>query len=272
MRLHLRLIALIGVIVPRRLRSEWRQEWEAELLCREALLADWERLSWRTKLDLLWRSLGAFWDALLLQPRRWEDDMFQDLRYALRILRKHPGFTLVAVFSLALGIGGNGAMFSLVNNTLIRPLPYVQPEKLVEVTEAYPKGSIVALQEQSETMEVAAYVTKDSEFNLTGQGEAARLVGTQVTANLFTLLGASAQMGRTFEAGEDRPARDGVVILSHALWRSKFASDPNIIGRPIAIDGVAREVVGIMPPDFGFPSPRIQVWMPTRIDPTNREE
>ena len=198
--------------------------------------------------------------------------MFQDLRYALRILRKHPGFTLVAVFSLALGIGGNGAMFSLVNSTLIQPLPYAQPERLVEVTEAYPKGSIVALQEQSETMEVAAYVTKDSEFNLTGQGEAARLVGTQVTANLFTLLGASAQMGRTFEAGEDRPARDGVVILSHALWRSKFASDPNLIGRPIAIDGVAREVVGIMPPDFCFPSPRIQVWMPTRIDPTNREE
>ena len=128
---HIRLIRSIGVIVPRRLRSDWRQEWEAELIYREALLADWERLNWRTKLDLLWRSLGAFRDALWLQQLRWEDDMFQDLRYGVRMLLKHKGFTAVAVLSLALGMGANTAIFSLINSALLRPLPIEKPEQLV---------------------------------------------------------------------------------------------------------------------------------------------
>jgi putative ABC transport system permease protein len=197
--------------------------------------------------------------------------MIQDLRFAVRMLLKHKGFTIVAVLSLALGVGGNAAIFTLVNRVLIQPLPYADAHRLVRVTKAYPKGAIAALQEQSQTLDVAAFTT-DSEFNLTGQGAAARLVGSQVSANLFAVLGAPARFGRTFEAGEDRPARDGVVILSHALWQSKFGGDPTIIGRAIAIDGMARQVIGVMPPEFSFPTIKVQMWIPARFDQNNRGE
>src|SRR5438132_4505519 len=131
-------VRVIGVIVPRRLRSDWRQEWEAELHHREVLLADWERLDWRTKLDLLRRSTSAFWDALWLQPQRLEDDMFQDLRYGVRMLLKHKGFTAVAVLSLALGIGANVAVFSVINAVMLKMLPVHEPERLVEFLNRYP--------------------------------------------------------------------------------------------------------------------------------------
>src|SRR5262245_52598293 len=128
---HLWLIRALGVIVPRRLRADWRQEWEAELQYRETQLAEWDKIERRGKLALLLHSLGAFMDALWLQPRRMEDEMFQDLRFGVRMLLKSPAFTLAAVISLAIGIGANTAVFSVVNAVLWRPLSYPAAERLM---------------------------------------------------------------------------------------------------------------------------------------------
>jgi predicted permease len=194
--------------------------------------------------------------------------LLQDLRYGLRMLVKNPSFTVVAVVTLALGIGGNAAMFSILNALLLRPLPYAEPHRLVRVTGYYPKGALVALQQETRTMDVAGFTT-ESEFNLTGQGEAVRLVGSAVSANLLSVLGVGTELGRTFSASEDQPGRDRLVVLSYALWKGKFGGDPNILGRVITLEGVDRQVVGVMPPDFGFPSPRVQFWMPLHLDPGN---
>jgi predicted permease len=199
------------------------------------------------------------------------ENLLRDLRFGIRMLIKSPGVTTVAVLSLALGIGGNAAMFSLVSNTLLRPLPYPEPGRLIHITDYYPKGAVAALQQRSKSFEVAGYST-DSQFNMTGTGEAVQLAGSSVSANLFSLLGASAEIGRTFQEGEDRPGRDRVVILSHSLWKSKFGGDPAVLGRPVSIDGVTREVVGVAPPDFGFPSSSVQMWVPITLDSTNEAD
>jgi len=128
------LITFTGVIVPRRLRADWLQEWEAALRYRETQLADWDQLNWRNRTKLMWHSLGAFVYALWLQPRRWEDEMFQDLRFGVRMLLKHRSFTTVAIISLALGIGANTAIFSVVNSVLLRELPFKDPERLMTVS------------------------------------------------------------------------------------------------------------------------------------------
>ena len=196
------------------------------------------------------------------------ETLLQDLRFAFRMLHKSPAFSAIAVLTLALGIGANTAIFSLVNGILLVPLPYPNPEKLVSITGVYPKGGVVAMHEQVRTMDVAAYY-EGHEFNLTGQGEPLRLTGTVVSAEFFSVLGARPELGRAFIPGEDVPGQDNFVILSHALWQQRFASDPTIIGRPIQLEGVSRQVIGVMPPGFRFPSSKTQIWVPLRNDPRN---
>ncbi len=198
------------------------------------------------------------------------ESLWKDARFGARTLVRTPGFTAVAVLSLALGLGGNAAMFSLVYGVLIRPLPYPQSERLMRVTDYFPNGAVAGLQQLSRTLDIASY-SEDSEFNLTGQGEAVRLAGSTVSARLFSILGARAELGRVFGRAEDQPGRDRVVIVSHSLWQSRFGRDPAIIGRSILIDGIGREVVGVMPPGFDFPSASAQIWVPTRLDPTQTE-
>jgi putative ABC transport system permease protein len=196
------------------------------------------------------------------------DSLMQDLHYGLRMLGKKPGFTAVAALTLALGIGANTAIFSLVNGILLIPLPYPNPEQLVSITGTYPKGGVVAMRQQMRTTDVAAYY-EGHEFNLTGVGQPVRLTGTLVSAQFFSVLGARPELGRTFLSGDDTPGQDSYVVLSHSLWQQYFGSDPALIGRSIRLEGISRQVIGIMPANFGFPSRQTQVWIPLRNDPRN---
>ena len=196
------------------------------------------------------------------------EQFLQDVRYGARMLRKSPGFTIVAILTLALGIGANTAIFSLVNGILLRPLPYSQPHRLVAITDSYSQGSIVAMQKILKTMDLGGYL-EGAEFNLTGRGEPSRLYGTSVSANTFSILDAKPALGRIFVAGEDHPGNDNVVILSNAFWQKILGSDPNVVGQQIALDGVNRQIVGVMPADFQFPSQKSQLWVPLHLDPRN---
>ncbi len=253
------LIRLIGVIVPRRLRADWRQEWEAELRCREEMLAAWDRLDWRNKLDLLWRSTSAFWDALWLQPKRLEDEMFQDLRFGVRMLRRNPGFTIVAVLTLALGTGAITAIFSVVNAVLLRPLPYRDPDRLVLVPNA--RGpDFLRWRDQSKAFEaIAAFNFGTADF--TGSGEPERLAVAWFSTDLFATLGVAPALGRAFTPEEDREGGEQVVVLSDSLWRRRFGSDPQVIGRAITLNNQSQTVIGIMPPGFRFLGDS-DLWMP----------
>ncbi len=194
--------------------------------------------------------------------------LWQDIRYAARMFRRTPGFTAIAVLSLAVGIGGNAAMFTLVNTLLVRPLPYRAPDRLVRVTGIFPRAAVPFFEQQTRTMEIAA-VSPAAEYNLTGAGEAIRIAGSAISANAFSILGAAVARGRSFTSGEDSPGRDAVVILSNSLWRTKFDGDPDIVGRVIALNGFNRQIIGIMPPAFSYPAAQVQAWIPLRLDSSN---
>jgi putative ABC transport system permease protein len=286
-RFWLWLIRVIGVIVPRRQRADWKQEWEAELRYRELLLAEWDKLNWKTKLDLLRRSLGAFWDALLLQPQRLEDEMFQDLRFGLRMLLKKPGFTLIAVLTMALGIGANTAIFSVVNAVLLRPLPYPQADRMVLLWGNFLKINITQLRakpaeyvdyrDQTQSFDqVAAFHTAD--LNLTGSGDPQRIAGGRVTANLFALLEAQPAQGRVITADENQPGRDNVAVISHGFWQRRLGGAANVIGQQLKLNDLNYTIIGVMPTEFQFPHASFgfaepaEVWLPLALDPAQVAE
>jgi putative ABC transport system permease protein len=273
-RFWLWLIRVVGVIVPRRLRRDWRQEWESELRYRETLLAEWDRLDCRSKLDLLWRSTSAFWDALWLQPHRWEDELIQDLRFAIRMLLKQPGFTLIAVLTLALGIGANTAIFSVVNALLLRPLPYRQPEQLVKVFRAqpdptkgmlpsiwsYPRFEMLRDHNQSFT-EVVGF--NQSPYNLTGTDAPEQLQMEMVSDGYFSLLGVKTIVGRSF-AAEDAGT---VALLGYGLWQRRYGGDPQVVGSEIELDKQPFTIVGVLPPGFRGQSGTADFWLPMGAAP-----
>ena len=190
------------------------------------------------------------------------ETLFKDLRYGIRSLLKHPGFTAIAVITLALGIGANTAMFSVINAVLLRPLPYHEPARLVTIWEESPERGMYEMPvsfanlrdwvDQNHTFEqISAYTF--SNLNLTGAGEPARLGAVRASANLFSLVGAAPQLGRTFLPDEDKEGANHVVILGHALWRKRFGSDSAIVGRSVTLNNQSYTVVGVMSSRFQFP-------------------
>ncbi|HEX4632126.1 MAG TPA: ABC transporter permease [Chthoniobacterales bacterium] len=200
-------------------------------------------------------------------------DLKQDLRYGLRMLLKNPGFTAIAVLALALGIGANSAIFSVVNGLLLRPLPYKSPEQLVVIWEnathlGFPKNTpspanFLDWQKQA-TVFAAMGAFAERTFNLTGVGEPERLEGRRVSANLFDLLGVKPIVGRSFVQDDDKPGTK-IALLNESLWKRRFGSDPAVVGRSLALNGESYTVVGVLPNSVRLPAFgnwRDQVWVP----------
>ena len=200
--------------------------------------------------------------------------MREDIRFAARLLRRHPAFTAVTLIVLGLGIGATTAMFSIVNSVLLRPLPFREPDRLVMLEnkwlprfprfEASPLDFLTWKEECQSYSDVAAF--RPVALNLT-EGDLPELIaGLRVTANLPELLGVSPILGRSFRADEDAPGRNQVVLLGHDLWQRRFAADPDVIGRVVHMNGLAFTVVGVMPPAFRFPQ-QAEIWMPMGFTP-----
>ncbi len=195
--------------------------------------------------------------------------LLQDVRYALRMMRKSPAFSLAAILTLALGMGANTVMFSVLNTVLLRPLPYPHPDRLVQIWETDSRRgdthgvvsayNFVDWRNQSQTLAQMATYDSNSAV-LTGQKAPRRVYISFVSAGFFDVLQITPLKGRTFLAGEDDPGKDRVVVLSYGAWQRHFGSDPGIVGKTITLDGNTYSVVGVMPGSFAFPGPGTEMW------------
>ena len=196
--------------------------------------------------------------------------LWQDLRYGARMLLKNPGFTSIAVITLALGIGANASIFSVVNAVLLRPLPFKEPERLIMIRETkipqFPEfsvspGNFLDWKRRNTVFERLVAVRTPS-FNLIGTGDPEQLIGMRVTDGFFAILGAKPELGREFLPEEDQPGRNNVVILSHGLWQRRFGGDPKIMDQTITLSGQIYTVIGVMPATFSFGGSETALWTP----------
>jgi hypothetical protein len=216
-----------------------------------------------------WEARREFGNELLIKEVTREmlgwgalERLAQDFRYALRQMRRNPGFTALAVLTLTLGLGATTAIFTIVQSILLRPLAYSDPEKLVRIYESllpqFNTGSVSYpnlqdLRAQARSFSLIQAFSPVGGMSLQNTGEAERFPAIQVEARMFELLGASAMLGRTFHPGEDRPEAPQVIILGESLWRRRFGADSSVLGRAITFDGQPYVVVGVMPDSFRFP-------------------
>ncbi len=205
--------------------------------------------------------------------------MLQTLIQTVRSLLKHRGFTAVVLLTLALGIGATTAIFSVIRHVLLSPLPYADPDRLARIwvkfpevrSDSFPAAHQEYLDYRAENKlleDVAAYTFRTAV--LTEAGEPLRITVSPTTSSLWPVLGVEALFGRTYGAGEDQPESEPVTVLSHRLWQLRFGGDPGVVGRTMTLDGVARTVVGVMPPGFRFPEPDVDAWLAYALDPTRR--
>jgi putative ABC transport system permease protein len=262
----------VAPLVPHDIRRDWLREWRAEFAYTAARSA---RLNRRMPPASLARALGAVVHASWLRWDRWRVEMiWQDIKHSLRGLLRKPGFTATVVLTLAIGIGGNAAIFGAVNAVLLRPLPFANPDQLVRIyktnlTQPNQIGGTVSppdlvdyRRDNTSFTDVAAYA--ESAYPLTGEGPAEQIAGAQITGGFFPVMATAPALGRTITDDDDRPGARDVVVLSHALWARRFGSDPGIVGRQLQINGMSREVVGVMPAGFQFPL-RSELWMPFKF-------
>ena len=199
------------------------------------------------------------------------DTLLQDLRYGLRALAAKPGFSAAALLTLALGIGANTLVFSLIEGIYLKPLPYRDDAALVDIENAYPKMGLVAVgasipdyldrREQVPALADSALYT-DDDFNLSEGGAPERVHGLRATPSLFSTLGVGAALGRTFSDDEATPGRDKVVVLGNAIWRNQFGADPSAIGRELRLNGENHRIVGVLPAGFMFPNRETALYVP----------
>jgi len=233
------------------------------------------RLTGRTLADILRDAVAARRQARLAsrisRPARswWPEAWAQDLRYALRGLGREPRFALLVVLTLAVGIGANTAMFSIVNGVLLSPLPFPAPDRLVRLYGSFSRNDTAGIsppdfldyRERNDVFESMAARTVSSTATLSGDGDAEEVRSGTVTANYFATLGVAPALGREFRSEEEEGGPHDVVVLSHGLWQRRYGADPDVLGRTIVVNGRAREVVGVMPPAFDMP-PGAELWVP----------
>ncbi|PYR44917.1 MAG: hypothetical protein DMF89_26595 [Acidobacteria bacterium] len=203
----------------------------------------------------------------------WIDQLRQDVQYAVRGLRRNPGFTVVAVLTLALSIGANTAIFSVVDGTLLKPLPYPEASRIVRVLEKRPQGSRASVSPlnyldwrgANTVFEDLVAVTGEYFVTLSGDAVPVKLLEIRATSRYFAVLGAQAALGRTFGVDDDQPGREHVVVLSHALWTSQFGANPTLIGQAIRLDGTPYTVIGVMPAGTTFDRSHAQIWAPLAV-------
>ncbi len=259
-------IRLVSWLVPREDRATWREEWLGELLANGGLYQD----AW-----------GALPDAWYLRMDGWTmDGMVRDVRMAVRSLLRRPFFTAVAGLTLAVGIGANTAIFSVVDGVLLNPLPFPEPDRLISYNHQAPglgvnvpliphsEGLYLHYQEHASALAYFAVLSQGN-VNLISDGEPQQLSATRVTREYFDVVGLPAVAGRTFAQGEDRPGSEPVVVLSEGLWDQSFGRDPGVIGTLVELDGVQRRIVGVAPDGAQFQSE--ELWIPLVIDEADPE-